>query len=236
MGVPGMGGVAPAAPPEPLTGLAKALKVLLYIWIGLAVVTILNTVQERMLLQDVQDNPFSVSISDLEASDDRTAALAVLALLMLLGTGVVFLVWMNKAYKNLKFFGATTLRRGTGWSVGGWFIPFANLVLPFQTMRDIWVGSDPARADYPTEWWKGGPSAAVVGWWWGLWLLMGATGQMAWRTAPDDFAPIGEYLANNLVHILANLVIVPAAIVAVRLVTQVTQRQQQRAQAVGAQL
>ncbi|WP_404814244.1 DUF4328 domain-containing protein [Kitasatospora fiedleri] len=34
-------------------------------------------------------------------------------------------------------------QRGRGWTIGAWFIPFANLYLPWRVTADIWNASGP---------------------------------------------------------------------------------------------
>ena len=71
------------------------------------------------------------SLADAQAADDRQAPppriadaeSAVFAL-----TALAFVVWPYRAYENLRALGVLSLRWGTGWAVGGWFVPFLNFV------------------------------------------------------------------------------------------------------------
>ncbi len=222
----------PAAPAQQVSGLGRALNVIFISWLVLGVATLANLFVERSLINDIRERPFSVSFSDLEASDDRTAALASILLILTVVTAIVFLIWMNKSYKNLQFFGATSLRRSTGWSVGGWFIPFANLVIPYQAMRDIWVGSDLGRTEpYGEGWWQQGSAGALVKWWWGLWILSGA---LSWQTfVRGEEETADEVLMTNTLEIANEVVGMVVAVAALLLVKQVTERQRARAAASG---
>ncbi|MCJ7726424.1 MAG: DUF4328 domain-containing protein, partial [Acidimicrobiia bacterium] len=55
----------------------------------------------------------------------------------------LFVSWMFRAYGNLSALGATGASFGRGWAIGGWFLPFANLVIPKKIADDIWKSSDP---------------------------------------------------------------------------------------------
>lgn len=226
----GWGNWSPA-PLEQISGPAIAVQVLLVGWLVLGIVTLGSLAVERGLIVDLRADPLGVSLADLEASDDRLAALGGLRILLLVTTGMVFLLWMNRAYKNLQAFGATTLRRSSGWSVGGWFIPFANLVLPYQSMKDIWLGSDPDRTEYPVEWWGRGGRTTVVGWWWGLWLGSGVAAQVAGLSTPAVDADLDAYVTSNGLSIFAEVIALASAVTALVLVRQLTARQQQRAAA-----
>lgn len=77
-----------------------------------------------------------------------------------LGTGIALLIWVYRAHCALHTHKART-SLSAGLAVGGFFIPFANLVLPFLAIRDaVRVG-------------KGSLELAVV-LWWPLWMAYAA--------------------------------------------------------------
>jgi hypothetical protein len=52
--------------------------------------------------------------------------------------GIVFyMMWQHRAFWNARAFGNET-KFSPGWSVGWWFIPFANLVMAGLVLRDLW--------------------------------------------------------------------------------------------------
>ncbi|MBL8728362.1 MAG: DUF4328 domain-containing protein [Planctomycetes bacterium] len=73
-------------------------------------------------------------------------------------TGIAFLFWFRRAYGNAHAVGLHG-RFGLGWAVGGWFVPFLNLVRPFQIMGEMWRHAGHARV---------GPYAIVGLWWTGF--------------------------------------------------------------------
>ena len=77
---------------------------------------------------------------------------------------VLFLVWVSRAYGNHKSLGIPDQEYSPGWSVGWFFIPLANLFMPFLILRETWKGSDPGILD-PREWRKSGVSLVVPVWW-----------------------------------------------------------------------
>jgi hypothetical protein len=48
--------------------------------------------------------------------------------------------------------------------VGRWLIPFADVVKPFQAVRELWNASSGDEA------WQLLPSWPVIGWWWTCWV------------------------------------------------------------------
>ena len=58
-------------------------------------------------------------------------------ILMAIITGIIYLMWLHRAYQNLPALGVTKLDATPGWAVGYYFIPILNLFRPYQTMVEI---------------------------------------------------------------------------------------------------
>ncbi len=78
-------------------------------------------------------------------------------------------IWVYRVNANLREAGLTELRYSPGWAVGSFFVPLANLVVPFMAMRRLHnrsFGEDPINADIPvadvTSWWSCHITAALV--------------------------------------------------------------------------
>lgn len=95
-------------------------------------------------------------------------ALGALHLCMRLALLWTFLLWFSRAYRNLPSLGAAELKSSANEALLSFFIPFVNLVRPFQLIKEIWRGSDLSVVD-PGQ--KVVFSAALVGYWWTfLWI------------------------------------------------------------------
>jgi hypothetical protein len=124
-----------------------------------------------------------ISAAEAEGFDGWYNALTLIGLAVLITTAVLFLVWTYRAYRNLLAFGASELTTSPGWAVGSWFVPILNLFRPYQVMKEIWRGSDPAtgptdrraRSDMPVHW--------ALGWWWTFWIVASWFGNAAGRLA-----------------------------------------------------
>lgn len=79
-----------------------------------------------------------------------------------IGAGIVWLIWQHHVTANLWARGIPGLKTRPGWAVGWWFIPFANLVMPYVAMREVdrrtSVDGAPRR------------DRSMVGWWWTTYL------------------------------------------------------------------
>lgn len=79
---------------------------------------------------------------------------------------VVFFVWVNKSNKNLESLGVKNKIFSSGWSVGWFFIPFANFVKPYQVMREIWDESSRIKVRVDNyDYTKKAPGSTVLLWW-----------------------------------------------------------------------
>ena len=98
-----------------------------------------------------------------ESDSNSIDVIAAIDVLVFYASLVFFLRWIYCANVNARSLGASGMRFTPGWSVGWFFVPVANLVMPYQVMREIWqASSNPGN-------WKGEPVPAKIGAWWGLW-------------------------------------------------------------------
>lgn len=98
--------------------------------------------------------------------------LSLIQFLCYIITIVVFLIWLYRATANLTPLKAEVNEYSPGWAVGWWFIPFANLIKPFQVVREVWCESDPETIPGETFSLAGPHSApAFMVAWWVLWIV-----------------------------------------------------------------
>ncbi len=131
----------------------------------------------------------------LEVWESADAVFALYGLAFLVST-VLMLVWSNYAYKAADSRGATMRRWSSGWTVGGWFIPFANVVIPKLVMNEIDRMSSDALVEPIGDRWRDMRRSQVSDWWWGLYvpgsIVLGVTSRFV-----DDEA--GGWLAATAV-------------------------------------
>jgi uncharacterized protein DUF4328 len=144
-------------------------------------------------------------------------------------TAIAFLVWFYRAYANLPALGMEPLDPGAGWAIGGWFVPFLNLVRPKEIMNDIWRGSDPDRPSRRDGFWRTGPVSGLVHVWWALFLLSLLMDRLVlgvMRVGPDT---VESARTLSTVTMASDGVDVALGLVAFELVRRATRRQQVRA-------
>ncbi len=169
----------------------------------------------------------------------QTAVLALavttggLYTLLIITTIVVFLVWENRAHKNLRALGVANAEYSSGWAIGSWFVPFANLVVPFRAVREIWWKSDPDTVPQSAD--GGGYNAfahfqgsvSLLTGWWTFWiisnLVSNASTRLSWRASDLSQHVIAEWLS-----IFAAILSIIAAVLAINVVRGINARQEER--------
>ena len=181
---------------------------LLAVWIFLDVVAIVSDLaQAGLVTRALSGAP--VTRADAASNDSRQYFIAVLQLIVYVATAVAFLMWFSRSYSNVSVLSTTPRSYSSAWAVGSFFIPFLNLVRPFRITRELWQLSD---ADAPR--WKTPP---VLGWWWGVWLLSGALGQLALMFSRHARSP-QDLLTVSYLSIASNAGWIAAAALAIAVV------------------
>lgn len=151
---------------------------------------------------------------------------AIFRIPLFIATVVFFLIWEHRAFNNLSALKARNLEFSPGWAVGWWFIPFANLVKPFQAIRELWTESDP-DVDPSLGFLSTASSApAIMGFWWAFWLLDNFTSNIASRLDDAKIFP--------LVMIISSIFDLLAGGLLVKIMLDINKRQNLRFKNLGA--
>jgi hypothetical protein len=99
---------------------------------------------------------------------------------------VLMIVWSNVAYNAALSRGGIDRKWSSGWAVGAWFIPFANLVIPKLVINEIDRMSHPSLSEPIGITWMNVPRLQISDWWWTLFLggiaVGWISGWMVWFT------------------------------------------------------
>jgi Domain of unknown function (DUF4328) len=193
--------------------LTKFLQSLLWANVVVACLALAVDLGELVRVQLGQLTP-----DQLASNDPMQGIVGLLQAGLGLVTGLVFLRWVYRAYKNIQGFGAEGLRFSPGWAVGYYFVPFLSLIRPAQVMSEIWrVSQDPQN-------WMRRRGSWLVGTWWALFLLYSVATQVSLELALDGSTSDQWWLAA-IFAILGDLFSVPLSILALHLVTEIYRRQ-----------
>ncbi|MFK7990545.1 MAG: DUF4328 domain-containing protein [Sandaracinaceae bacterium] len=156
----------------------------------------------------------------LEAAPDGPAKTVVALSMCCSGLGVIgslflsatfFLLWFHRATHNARARGHD-LTFSPGEAVGMWFVPFVNLVRPYQMMGELdRATANDDRDDAVLH------TAGDVGLWWGLWVVGGLLG---WTGQLEALGVLG----NAIGLCAAAATRVACAVVVLRIVDRITRR------------
>jgi hypothetical protein len=153
---------------QPKTALVWTITALMTSFVLCALAMAGATLYQHGLLKQIQAGQ-DVPQEQLELSDAMVGAPACVYVLVLLALAITWCIWKAGCNRNARAISGKDLEYTPGWCAGAYFVPIANLVWPYQAMKEIWENSDPQA------------STAIVGWWWGLWILNNVVSNIATR-------------------------------------------------------
>ena len=212
---------------------ARLVMAFLVVNIVVQVVAIGLTFMHIDLLYKIMEETTTVSRAQQQAGEARQTVMRIVQLAAFTVAAIAFLIWLHRAYKNLKPLGAEP-RYSPAWVVGAFIVPIVNLILPFQIVQEMWRASDPdaiavsgaKSLNIITE--DSSKSLLVVVWW-GLWLLTIINLVIAYRWHMSWQILNEEIIASWLIITLSLLLIIDS-IVTIVLVKKITDRQDEKNQ------
>jgi len=136
-------------------------------------------------------------------------AAAFLASVVLVGC------WIYRANANAHALSSGMTIR-PGWAVGWFFVPFANLVMPYQAMKETWRESHEAAGLLEEA------QSPIVGWWWGLWIAGNVLARLGFMFGARTDSPLAAAPYVDLADAVLNGA---AAIVLIRLMHRLGETQ-----------
>jgi hypothetical protein len=137
------------------------------------------------------DGSVQFSASEAARQDDRVSGAGVATSLTLLVTAAVFITWFALLVKRLYPGRSERFRYRSGWSIGGWFIPLANFVIPKQMVDDAWRAAGDRARSVP----------AVFHLWWALYVVSSVTlatgNEIASHTQEASTLATGDHIAGT---------------------------------------
>lgn len=199
---------------------ARMVKILLIIG---AIATAFSIVVETISL------PFLTALEEQDVADDPAAAVVVLVvflfavveLIIYITTVVFFVMWLYRAYSNLRAFDPLRpLDHSPGWAAGSFFVPFANLIIPYRAVRETWQKSGPADETLFAE--PKPPLFFPV--WWLFWILASIAGNIAMRAS---FSGNVDLTTVTMTSVTASVLSIVAAFFAYMVVNAIDKRQEE---------
>jgi hypothetical protein len=216
---------------ESPTGFRPANTLSIVVVIGLALMCICETITFCMSIGEIVDPTRMIRVSD-QANSPWLLIQATTGLFqstIYIATAVTFLIWIFRIYKNLDSLVNQQHREfSAGWAVGWWFVPFANLVKPFQVAREAWFDSSPdieIEQTFLSASLRTAPT--YMGVWWGTWIASNIFSNVAGAYA-RNMRSLSDLAILGVIFAVATSFSIVAAVLCIKLVRDITSRQEQR--------
>ncbi|MGG5260740.1 DUF4328 domain-containing protein [Phycicoccus avicenniae] len=182
----------------------------------------LGSVWTAQVLARWSDDLSTATLAEGERIDSLTLVGGLVDGGATLVTGVVFIVWLFRAYGSDRVDPAR-LTHGRGWTIGAWFTPVIGFWRPRRLVLDLWEG---ARSGTPRE--GADPLGRRLDLWWGSYLVMNTLAWVSTRVwldadlEADPQAGVDALLFSTVLDVLSALAAVVAAWFALTVVREVT--------------
>jgi hypothetical protein len=194
---------------------ARWAQVALVLVVMIDLVAVVSDVAEYRLLRS------DWTLEQLDDTDTRQGAIGIVQLVALVVAAISFIRWFKRAYENVDLF-PRRRRYGTGWAIGGWFVPILSLWRPKQIANDIWRATNSDLTDDRVP--------LLLTLWWASFIISNWVAQLVARlTFTAD--TIEDYREAAIVNALANSTDVASALLAIWVVRATTARQIARLEA-----
>jgi hypothetical protein len=166
---------APQLPLRPVPGsLAGWLQGLFLLIAAASVLMLLATINARSAFEDV-DSAVG-TFGDYQSWSDADGFVGLAGLFYALARValfVVIIVWAWRCHKAAAGLNPGPRRWPAGWTIGGWFIPFASIVIPKLVLDETERIAMAPRTNGTAMNWKAVKISRIgIGWWW-LFILSG---------------------------------------------------------------
>lgn len=193
---------------------AKNAITLIWIILILEIASLISGYFQYNLLQAAA-NGAEISIEEANSNDSREQVIGILYLIAFIISSVTFIQWFRRAYFNLHQ-KVDYLSYTEGWAAGSWFVPILHLYRPYQIMREIYRKTEDLlisnRVDFGIN-----LSMSSLAWWWAFWIINNFIGQFVYRYSLKAES-IDELITLTVAGMLSNLVGIPLAILAVKVI------------------
>lgn len=212
---------------KPFTPLNNLTKWVVGIFIALAIISVIAVVsgyaQAELLNRAIGGG--IVTTDEAITNDNRQALIGFAQFALFIACGIVFLIWIHRAHRNLPSLGATDLRFTPGWAVGWFFVPIMSLFRPYQVASEIWKASDPEVNIADGTAWKSVATSPIVGWWWTFFLISNFLGQIVLRMSLSG-EELTDLLSSTYAYMVSDAIDVVGIMITILMVRRLSQFQE----------
>lgn len=170
-----------------------------------------------------------LTFAEVDENQSMLVTIGTVRLALVVLTGILFIWWFSRAYRNLASLGVYGLRYARGWAIGAWFVPILNLFRPKQIADDIWRASNPELPPEAGALWQAGTVTPWVHAWWAAGLISGALNRFA-ISSLDGISDLDDAGRGAQALLVSDVVGAIFTLLAIVVVFRMSHRQTKRAQ------
>ena len=160
---------APQLPLRPVPGsLSGWLQGLFWLIAASSVLILLTTINARSAFDDLDSS--TGTFGDYQSWNDADGLVGLASVFYAfarLALFVVIIVWAWRCHKAAAGLNPGPRRWAAGWTIGGWFIPFASIVIPEFVLDETERIAMAPRSNGTAMNWKAVKVSRIgIGWWW----------------------------------------------------------------------
>ncbi|MDR0801655.1 DUF4328 domain-containing protein [Fluviicola sp.] len=192
---------------------SNRLILVLWVYTALELLTSISDILQYLLLKRIETGNFEMG--EVNANDTRQQFIAIAMFLIYIGVAIVFIQWFRRAYYNLHQL-SNSLSHSEGWAAGAWFVPFINLVRPFNIMKEMMYISEHilVRANLVQE---DRNRERSVGIWWTLWIIVSILSNINAQIQSKS-SSITVLKSSTLTDVILAFLCIPLTIFTVRMI------------------
>jgi hypothetical protein len=207
---------------------------LLFVTLTVIEALVILSLAGQIQLLEVARSGASIPPAQAEAQDGRLRLLGVIEITLGLAAGIALLAWVYRASRNAHALGAEGMAYSPGWSLGWFFVPLANLVMPYRVLRELWKASTPGAGTH----WRQAPVSSILGAWWAACLARAIIQYSPWPVVTGhwrlaDIASLGQFWLDGLWQfswglLIAEVVGVAADVLTIVVIVRISDLQERR--------
>lgn len=181
---------------------AKNVIIVFWLMFGITLLAAVSDYYEIILLKDMAAGEL-LSEDVINSSDSRQRVLAIIQVVGMIVSGILFISWFRRAYGNLE---RIKLRPEHSESMALWsfIIPIVCLFRPPQIMSEIWNKTQIKIKQFDSNY-TIVPNNYTIGIWWTLFIVNHLIGRYVMKSAFDDNQTLEEIITASQAYMVSDV-------------------------------
>ena len=193
---------------------SQAIMILKIIIIFDVLMIVFDLMEFNMIMKMVRGIPLARNAE--KQNDIRQLLLSVFYTIVSFCSGLAFLGWLHRSYSNINRLGFEKTRYAPVWTIMSFLIPFVNIYLPYSIVRETYMKSR-SSLQHDRKGTQQNNALPVLSWWWISWLIsIGSS--LAYLVLLKLPMTKDNRIMLMTVSIFSDLVDIPAAIFAIKVI------------------